>query len=123
MGLDRSAFKWAALAAVAAGAFFAAASASAEVSWSIGIGAPVYCAPAPVYTAPPINLPPACTTLRRSRCMTFGNRCTTGRHRSITNRTIGPAIAIVIATIAIGTTTTIETDVDSFICRSSAPYP
>lgn len=53
MGLDRSAFKWAALSAVAAGALFAAASANAEVSWSIGIGAPVYVAPAPVYTAPP----------------------------------------------------------------------
>lgn len=52
--LNRSAFKWAATAVLVAGSLFAAASASAEVNWSIGIGAPLYYeAPAPVYTAPP----------------------------------------------------------------------
>nr|WP_093168046.1 hypothetical protein [Variovorax sp. YR216] len=54
MSLNRSAFKWAATAALVAGSFLAAASANAEVNWSIGIGAPLYYeAPAPVYTAPP----------------------------------------------------------------------
>lgn len=39
---------------LATGTFLAAASANAEVNWSIGIGAPLYYeAPAPVYTAPP----------------------------------------------------------------------
>jgi len=63
-------FKWAATGLVAAGALFAATSASArgDVSWSIGVGvpgvavgvgapayypAPVYVPPAPVYYAPP----------------------------------------------------------------------
>ncbi|WP_286538505.1 hypothetical protein [Variovorax sp. J31P179] len=37
-----------------AGSFLAAASADAQVNWSIGIGAPLYYeAPAPVYTPPP----------------------------------------------------------------------
>ena len=36
LSLDRSASKWAVVAALAAGSLFAAASASAEVSWSIG---------------------------------------------------------------------------------------
>ena len=60
MSLHRSAFiKWAAFGAVAASALFAAASASAEVNWSIGIGVPavvnppVYYEPAPAYVAPP----------------------------------------------------------------------
>ena len=54
MNLNRSASKWAATAALVAGSFLAAASANAEVNWSIGIGAPLYYeAPAPVYTAPP----------------------------------------------------------------------
>jgi len=56
-------FKWAAAGAVAAGALFAASSASAGVSWSVGINAPgvavgvanpgYYYPPAPVYVAPP----------------------------------------------------------------------
>jgi len=72
MSLTRSTFfKWAAASVVAAGALFAATSASArgDVSWSVGVGlpgvavgvgapayypAPVYAAPAPVYyDAPP----------------------------------------------------------------------
>lgn len=53
VSLDRSFFKWAALAAVAVGSLSTVGSASAEVSWSIGIGGPVYYDPAPVYTAPP----------------------------------------------------------------------
>ncbi|MCR8956333.1 hypothetical protein V9L20_11560 [Variovorax sp. CCNWLW225] len=71
MSLTRSTFfKWAAAGVVAAGALFAATSASArgDVSWSVGVGlpgvsvgvgapayypAPVYAAPAPVYYAPP----------------------------------------------------------------------
>lgn len=53
MSPKRSAFKWGAVAAVAAGSLFAAASASADVSWSIGIGAPLYYAPPSVYTVPP----------------------------------------------------------------------
>lgn len=53
MSFHRSASKWAVVAALAAGSFFAAASARAEVSWSIGIGGPVYYQPAPVYTPPP----------------------------------------------------------------------
>jgi len=62
MNLNRSALvKWAAFGAVAASALFATASASADVSWSIGVGVPgaavvnppVYYAPAPVYAAPP----------------------------------------------------------------------
>lgn len=54
MSLNRSAFKWAATAALVAGSLLAAASANAEVNWSIGIGAPLYYeAPAPVYAAPP----------------------------------------------------------------------
>ena len=71
MSLTRSTFfKWAAAGVVAAGALFAATSASArgDVSWSVGVGlpgvaigvgapayypAPVYSAPAPVYYAPP----------------------------------------------------------------------
>lgn len=61
MSLDCSVYKWAAVAAVAAGALFTAASASAEVNWSIGIGAPgVYYEPAPVYAAPaPVYYEPA----------------------------------------------------------------
>ena len=51
-------FKWAAAAAVAAGALFTAASANArgDVSWSVGISAPgvvVGVAAPPVYYAPP----------------------------------------------------------------------
>jgi hypothetical protein len=71
MSFTRSTFfKWAAAGVVAAGALFAATSASArsDVSWSIGVGvpgvavgvgspayypAPVYVPPAPVYYAPP----------------------------------------------------------------------
>jgi hypothetical protein len=71
MSLTRSTFfKWAAAGVVAAGALFAATSASArsDVSWSVGVGlpgvavgvggpayypAPVYAPPAPVYYAPP----------------------------------------------------------------------
>jgi hypothetical protein len=71
MSVTRSTFfKWAAAGVVAAGALFAATSASArgDVSWSIGVGvpgvsvgvgapayypAPVYAPPAPVYYAPP----------------------------------------------------------------------
>lgn len=73
MSLTRSNFlKWAAAGTVAAGALFAATSASArsDVSWSIGVGvpgvavgvgapayypapAPVYVPQAPVYYAPP----------------------------------------------------------------------
>lgn len=62
MTLKSSAFvKWAAFGAVAAGALFATASASADVNWSIGVGVPgvavvnppVYYEPAPVYSAPP----------------------------------------------------------------------
>jgi hypothetical protein len=54
VSLNRSAFKWAATAALVAGSLLAAASANAEVNWSIGIGAPLYYeAPAPVYAAPP----------------------------------------------------------------------
>ena len=58
-----------------------------------------------------INLPPACTTVRRRPCITVRNQRTTGRRLSMTDRTTGAAIAIVITAIAIGTTTTIETDV------------
>ncbi|MFT4269107.1 MAG: hypothetical protein QM586_18130 [Xenophilus sp.] len=56
-------FKWAAAGAVAAGALFAASSASAAVGWSVGINVPgvavgvanpgYYYPPAPVYYAPP----------------------------------------------------------------------
>jgi hypothetical protein len=65
MSLTRSTFfKWAAAGVVAAGALFAATSASArgDVSWSVGVGlpgvavgvgAPAYYPPAPVYYAPP----------------------------------------------------------------------
>ncbi len=62
MSLTRSTFfKWAAAATVAAGALFAANSASAGVNWSVGIAAPgiavgvnqPYYAPAPVYYNPP----------------------------------------------------------------------
>jgi len=71
MSLTRSTFfKWATAGVVAAGALFAATSASArsDVSWSDGVGlpgvavgvgapayypAPVYAPPAPVYYAPP----------------------------------------------------------------------
>jgi hypothetical protein len=64
MSLKRSIFfKWAAAGAVAASALFTAASANADVSWSVGVSAPgvavgvvnppVYYPPAPVYTAPP----------------------------------------------------------------------
>nr|WP_311732113.1 hypothetical protein [Variovorax paradoxus] len=55
--------KWAAVSSVAAGALFAAASANAQVNWSVGISAPgvaigvaepgpVYYEPAPVYSRP-----------------------------------------------------------------------
>jgi len=54
MSLNRSAFaKWAFSAVVAAVALSAAAVANAEVSWSIGNGAPIYYEPAPVYSSPP----------------------------------------------------------------------
>jgi len=53
VSVRRFVFKWAAVTAVAAAALFAAASASAQVSWSIGIGAPAFYEPAPVYAAPP----------------------------------------------------------------------
>lgn len=70
MSVTRSTlFKWAAAGAVAAGALFATASASAgNVAWSVGVNvpgvvvgvgapyyapAPVYYPPAPVYYAPP----------------------------------------------------------------------
>lgn len=72
MSLDRSTFfKWAAAGAIAASALFAAASANAQVSWSVGISAPgvaigvaepgpVYYEPAPVYSRPaPIYYQPA----------------------------------------------------------------
>ncbi|CAN7203817.1 hypothetical protein LJR290_000553 [Variovorax sp. LjRoot290] len=64
MNLNRSAFfKWSAAGAVAVGALFAAASANAQVNWSVGISAPgvaigvaepgpVYYEPAPVYSRP-----------------------------------------------------------------------
>ncbi|VTU23976.1 MULTISPECIES: hypothetical protein [unclassified Variovorax] len=69
-------FKWAAAGAVAAGALFAATSASAGVAWSVGINAPgiavgvaappvyyapapTYYAPAPAYYAPPVYYRPA----------------------------------------------------------------
>lgn len=62
-------FKWAAAGVVAAGALFAAASASATVGWSVGVNVPgvaigvatpqPYYAPAPVYVAPaPAYYPP-----------------------------------------------------------------
>ena len=66
MSIQRSTFfKWAAAATVAAGALFAAGTASAQVSWSVGVNAPgiavgvgqpgygYYAPPAPVYYAPP----------------------------------------------------------------------
>ncbi|MBU1442834.1 MAG: hypothetical protein KJ832_16270 [Gammaproteobacteria bacterium] len=71
MSLNRSTFfKFAAAGAIAAGALFAASSACAGVSWSVGINAPgvavgvaappVYYAPAPVYyNAPPVYYRPA----------------------------------------------------------------
>lgn len=69
-------FKWAAAGAVAAGALFATASASAAVGWSVGVNvpgvaigvaapqpyyapAPVYVAPAPAYYPPPVYYRPA----------------------------------------------------------------
>ncbi|MDM0074890.1 hypothetical protein QTH90_10895 [Variovorax sp. J2P1-59] len=63
--------KWAAATAIAAGALFVAASANAEVNWSVGINvpgvavgvaepAPIYYEPAPVYSRPaPIYYQPA----------------------------------------------------------------
>lgn len=72
MNIDRSVvFKWIAASAVAAGALFAAASANAGTSWSVGISAPgvaigvaepgpVYYEPAPVYSRPaPVYYEPA----------------------------------------------------------------
>lgn len=64
MSLTRTRFfKWAAAGAVAAGAFFAASAASAQVSWSVGVSTPgvvvgvggpgYYAPPPPVYYAPP----------------------------------------------------------------------
>jgi hypothetical protein len=50
-------FKWAAAAAVAAGALFTASSASAQVSWSLGVSVPGVAvgvaAPPPAYYGPP----------------------------------------------------------------------
>lgn len=72
MNLQRSAFlKWATAGVIAAGALFAAASANAGTSWSVGINVPgvavgvadpgpVYYEPAPVYSRPaPIYYQPA----------------------------------------------------------------
>ncbi|MGO4391484.1 hypothetical protein AB4Z46_09045 [Variovorax sp. M-6] len=72
MNVERSSFfKWAAAGVVAAGALFAAASANAQVNWSVGVSAPgvsigvaepgpVYYEPAPVYSRPaPIYYQPA----------------------------------------------------------------
>ena len=53
VSVHRPVLKWAAVAAVAAGALVATASASAQVSWSICIGAPAFYEPAPVYAPPP----------------------------------------------------------------------
>lgn len=54
MSFNRPAFvKWACCAAAAVAALSIAAAAHAEVSWSIGVGAPTYYEPAPVYQAPP----------------------------------------------------------------------
>jgi hypothetical protein len=67
VNLNRSAFfKWSAAGAVAVGALFAAASANAQVIWSVGISAPgvaigvaepspVYYEPAPVYSRPALR--------------------------------------------------------------------
>lgn len=52
VSVHRSAFKSAAV-AVGTTALFFAASACAEVTWSIGIGAPAFYEPAPVYARPP----------------------------------------------------------------------
>lgn len=63
MNLDRSVIvKWAATAVVAGSSLLAAASANAEVNWSVGVSvpgvvvtepAPVYYEPAPAYAPPP----------------------------------------------------------------------
>jgi hypothetical protein len=54
VSFNRSAFvKGAFSTAVVAAALWAAAAAHAEVSWSIGIDAPTYYEPAPVYRGPP----------------------------------------------------------------------
>lgn len=65
-------FKWAAAGTLATGALFAAASANAQVNWSVGVNVPgvsvgvvepgpVYYEPAPVYSrpAPPVYYQPA----------------------------------------------------------------
>ena len=72
MSFNRSTFfKWAAASVLASGALFAAASANAQVNWSVGVNAPgvsigvaepgpVYYEPAPVYSRPaPVYYQPA----------------------------------------------------------------